>query len=182
MVSERLVPERFPELPIIGILHDFLKNKGPLLRLDELAPIRLLSADVDQLGTDLGSTGVEVVGLLATTRRSVGIMLLSGKSGQTALEREEIELRLRALGLEVSTIQRAPTFVRLRVADEQETVVLDLDARTARRGDGPVRDGGSRINQLNRETPWRSESWVLPVAARRPWRSTLARTIASPGS
>jgi serine phosphatase RsbU (regulator of sigma subunit) len=86
-------PKTLPtELPIIGILHDFLKNKGPLLRLDELAPIRLLSADVDQLGTDLGSTGVEVVGLLATTRRSVGIMLLSGKSGQTAVEREEIEL------------------------------------------------------------------------------------------
>jgi len=86
-------PEDLPaELPIIGILHEFLKNKGPLLRMDELAPIRLLSADVDQLGMDLSSTGIEVVGLLATTRRSVGIMVLSGKSGQTALEREEIEL------------------------------------------------------------------------------------------
>jgi serine phosphatase RsbU (regulator of sigma subunit) len=80
------------ELPVIGILHDFLKNKGPLLRMDELAPIRLLSGRVDQLGAELTDDGVEVVGLLATTRRSVGIMLLSGKSGQTALEREEIEL------------------------------------------------------------------------------------------
>jgi serine phosphatase RsbU (regulator of sigma subunit) len=60
--------------------------------MDELAPIRLLSAEVDRLGDDLGFVGVEVVGLLATTRRSVGIMLLSGKRGQTALEREEIEL------------------------------------------------------------------------------------------
>ena len=86
-------PTELPaELPVIGILHDFLKNKGPLLRIDELAPIRLLSAEVEQLGDELGSTGVEVVGLLATTRRSVGIMLLSGKSGQTALEREEIDL------------------------------------------------------------------------------------------
>ncbi len=80
------------ELPVVGILHDFLKNKGPLLRIDELAPIRLLSAEVEHLGDELGSAGVEVVGLLSTTRRSVGIMLLSGKSGQTALEREEIDL------------------------------------------------------------------------------------------
>jgi len=86
-------PPRLPdELPIIPVLYDYLKNKGPLLRLDELAPIRLLAADVDRLGESLGSTGVEVVGLLATTRRSVGIILLSGKSGQTAFEREEFEL------------------------------------------------------------------------------------------
>jgi len=80
------------ELPIIGILHDFLKNKGPLLRMDELAPIRLLSAEVEQLGDELGAVGVEIVGLLATKRRSVGFMLLSGKRGQTALEREELDL------------------------------------------------------------------------------------------
>jgi serine phosphatase RsbU (regulator of sigma subunit) len=86
-------PTRLPdELPIINILHDYLKRKGPLLRLGELAPIRLLSAEVERLGDELGADGVEVVGLLATTRRSVGVMLLSGKRGQTALEREEIDL------------------------------------------------------------------------------------------
>jgi serine phosphatase RsbU (regulator of sigma subunit) len=86
-------PQELPaEVPIIGILHDFLKSKGPLLRMDELAPIRLLSGDTDELGSRLSSAGVEVVGLLATTRRSVGVMMLSGKTGQTALEREEIEL------------------------------------------------------------------------------------------
>jgi serine phosphatase RsbU (regulator of sigma subunit) len=84
-------PELPNELPIIGILHDYLKQKGPLLRMDELAPIRLLSADVDRLGCELGAAGVEVVGLLATTRRSVGIILLSGKSG-TAFEREELDV------------------------------------------------------------------------------------------
>ena len=90
-------PARLPaELPILGILHDFLKSKGPLLRMDELAPIRLLSADVEQLGDELGGAGVEIVGLLATKRRSVGIILLSGKSGQTTLERDEID-RLRDL-------------------------------------------------------------------------------------
>lgn len=85
-------PSELPEeLPVIGVLHDFLKQKGPLLRMDELAPIRLLSSDVDRLGCDLGTVGVEVVGLLATTRRSVGIILLSGKSG-TVLEREELDV------------------------------------------------------------------------------------------
>jgi serine phosphatase RsbU (regulator of sigma subunit) len=90
-------PTKLPEeLPILGILHDFLRNKGPLLRMDELAPIRLLSAEVELLGDELGATGVEVVGLLATKRRSVGIILLSGKRGRTALEHEEID-RLRDL-------------------------------------------------------------------------------------
>ncbi len=92
-LERRAGPEMLPEeLPIIGVLHDYLKAKGPLLRMSELAPIRLLSVDVDRLGAELNRAGVEVVGLLATTRRSVGIMLLSGKRGQTALEREEIEL------------------------------------------------------------------------------------------
>jgi len=90
-------PTELPaELPILGILHDYLRKGGPLLRMDELAPIRLLSAEVEQLGSELGAAGVEVVGLLATKRRSVGITLLSGKRGQTALEREEID-RLRDL-------------------------------------------------------------------------------------
>ncbi|MCU0304672.1 MAG: SpoIIE family protein phosphatase [Thermoanaerobaculales bacterium] len=86
-------PDDLPvELPVIGILHDFLKSKGPLVRMDALAPIRLLSGEVDRLGDELDAKGVEVVGLMATTRRSVGVILLSGKRGQTALEREEIEL------------------------------------------------------------------------------------------
>ncbi len=92
-LSRRAGPTSLPsELPVIRVLHDYLKTKGPLLRMGELAPIRLLSAEVDQLGDSLGRAGVEVVGLLATTRRSVGVMLLSGKRGQTTLEREEIEL------------------------------------------------------------------------------------------
>ncbi|HSL18845.1 MAG TPA: SpoIIE family protein phosphatase [Methylomirabilota bacterium] len=86
-------PHELPaELPVVGVLQGFLKQKGPLVRLDELAPIRLLSVEADRLGDELASAGVETVGLLATTRRSVGVMLLSGKSGRTALEPEEIEL------------------------------------------------------------------------------------------
>jgi serine phosphatase RsbU (regulator of sigma subunit) len=86
-------PESLPEeLPIIGILHDQLKRQGSLVRLDELAPLRLLSPEVEALSTKLGAAGVELAGLLATTRRSVGVILLSGKAGQTAFEKEELQL------------------------------------------------------------------------------------------
>jgi serine phosphatase RsbU (regulator of sigma subunit) len=80
------------ELPIIGILHDQLKRQGSLVRLDELAPLRLLSPEVEMLSSKLGAAGVELAGLLATTRRSVGVILLSGKAGQTAFEKEELQL------------------------------------------------------------------------------------------
>jgi serine phosphatase RsbU (regulator of sigma subunit) len=80
------------ELPVIGILHDQLKRQGSLVRLDELAPLRLLSPEVEALSSKLGASGVELAGLLATTRRSVGVILLSGKTGQTAFEKEELQL------------------------------------------------------------------------------------------
>jgi serine phosphatase RsbU (regulator of sigma subunit) len=93
----RLVRQEGPadlaeELPIIGILHDQLKRQGSLVRLEDLAPLRLLSKDVESFASGLGSAGVELVGLLATTRRAVGVILLSGKAGQTAFEKEELQL------------------------------------------------------------------------------------------
>jgi serine phosphatase RsbU (regulator of sigma subunit) len=103
-------PASLPEeLPIIGILHDQLKRKGALVRIDELAPLRLLSPEVDRLSKSLSEADVELVGLLATTRRSVGVILISGKAGQTAFETEELQL-LRGLlnqasiALETSTL------------------------------------------------------------------------------
>jgi sigma-B regulation protein RsbU (phosphoserine phosphatase) len=95
--EDRLVrqagPEALPEeLPVIGILHDQLKRQGSLVRLEELAPLRLLSPDVEDLSSKLTKAGVELVGLVATTRRAVGLILLSGKAGQTAFEKEELQL------------------------------------------------------------------------------------------
>jgi sigma-B regulation protein RsbU (phosphoserine phosphatase) len=98
LVSDRKLlrqagPESLPEeLPIIGILHDQLKRQGSLVKLDELAPLRLLSPEVEMLSSTLGAARVELAGLLATTRRSVGVILLSGKAGQTAFEKEELQL------------------------------------------------------------------------------------------
>jgi serine phosphatase RsbU (regulator of sigma subunit) len=98
LVSDRKLlrqagPDSLPEeLPIIGILHDQLKRQGSLVRLDDLAPLRLLSPEVESLSSSLGAVGVELAGLLATTRRSVGVILLSGKAGQTGFEKEELQL------------------------------------------------------------------------------------------
>lgn len=135
-------PTRLPdELPVIRVLHEFLKGKGPLLRMDELAPIRLLSGEADTLSERLVGAGVEVVGLLATTRRSVGIILLSGKSGQTAFEREEIEL-LRGLlnqasiALETSLLlderaRRAELERELKIAASIQSSLLPRDVEAA---------------------------------------------------
>ena len=95
--GEHLVRQAGPadlpdELPIIGILHDQLKRQGSLVRLEDLAPLRLLSPAVERFASGLGAAGVELVGLLATTRRAVGVILLSGKAGQTAFEKEELQL------------------------------------------------------------------------------------------
>ncbi len=83
------LPERLPRLPV---LHRHLKRHGSLLRLEGLAPLRLLSEPVDRMTEGLATAGVEMVGLLATRRRTVGLILLSGTSGQTILEQEEEDL------------------------------------------------------------------------------------------
>lgn len=97
VAGDRLVRQEGPpslpdELPVIGILHEQLKRRGSLVRIDELAPLRLLSPEVERFAAVLGAAGVELAGLLATTRRAVGVILLSGKTGQTAFEREELQL------------------------------------------------------------------------------------------
>jgi serine phosphatase RsbU (regulator of sigma subunit) len=95
--GDRLVrvagPVELPlQMPSLNILYDHLKRHGSLVRLDELAPLRLLSTEVDRLSERLGGAGVEVVGVLATTRRTVGLMVLSGTTGQTTLEQDEVQL------------------------------------------------------------------------------------------
>ncbi len=95
--GDRLVRVAGPvELPLqlanLNILYDHLKRHASLVRLDDLAPLRLLSRDVDQLADRLGGAGVEVIGVLATTRRTVGIMVLSGTTRQTTLEQDETQL------------------------------------------------------------------------------------------
>jgi serine phosphatase RsbU (regulator of sigma subunit) len=86
-------PSELPEeLPSLRMVYEHLQRKGALVRMDELAPLRLISSDADRFGEELVSSGVEVIGLVASTRRSVGLMVLSGTTGQTTLEHEELQL------------------------------------------------------------------------------------------
>ncbi len=86
-------PDALPEkLPSLSMVYDHLQRKGSLVRLDELAPLRLISTAADQFGEELAKARVEVIGLVASTRRSVGLMMLSGTTGQTTLEQEELQL------------------------------------------------------------------------------------------
>lgn len=90
-------PEKVPsKLPANNLLFRHLKSHSSLLRTRDLAPIRLLSSQLDEFGDILARNEVEMVGLLASTRRDVGLMLLSDSAGQTRLEEEEEEL-LRSL-------------------------------------------------------------------------------------
>jgi serine phosphatase RsbU (regulator of sigma subunit) len=103
-------PDDLPdELPQIDALIEHVRRRGTLVRLDDLAPMRLLSETVDRLADDLDARGVDAIGLLATRRRIVGLVLLSEKAGQTALEREEAELlegllRQASIALETSVL------------------------------------------------------------------------------
>lgn len=86
-------PAELPaELPSLPILYDHLRRQGSLVRVDALAPLRLLSREVHEIGAELAAAKVEVIGLLASTRRTVGLMVLSGTTGQTTLEQEELDL------------------------------------------------------------------------------------------
>jgi len=100
MAGPGTLPE---ELPSLNVLHRHLKRNGSLLRLEHLAPLRLLSAEIDRLGNKLAEARVETIGLLATTRRTVGLILLSGTAGQTVLEKEEEDL-LRSLFHQASLV------------------------------------------------------------------------------
>jgi serine phosphatase RsbU (regulator of sigma subunit) len=98
-------PSALPDaLPRLTILDRHLKRHGSLLRVEDMAPLRLLSVAVDDLCRELSDAGVDIVGLLATTRRTVGLILLSGTSTQTrVLEHDEEDL-LRSLFHQASLV------------------------------------------------------------------------------
>jgi len=86
-------PDALPdELEMPGALRRHLERRGSLSRLDDLSLLRLRAPAVDRLASRLAEAGVEVVGTLDSTRRRVGMVLLSEKASRVALESEELEL------------------------------------------------------------------------------------------
>ncbi|MCP4899123.1 MAG: SpoIIE family protein phosphatase [bacterium] len=83
------LPESIEDLPMVA---DHLQRRGSMMRLDDFAPLRLISHEADHFCSQMSGAGAEVVGLLATPRRTIGMVVLSGKTGQISLEREELDL------------------------------------------------------------------------------------------
>jgi len=80
------------ELPRIPALHEELRRRGSLARLERLGDRTGDLGELGELVRALARAGVEVVGDLSSPRRWIGIVLLSGKSSQMAFEREELDL------------------------------------------------------------------------------------------
>jgi len=98
-----------PHLPVLPELQRLLQRRARLTRLDQLGTLPLRSQAVAELMEELSREGVEVLGDLASRRRHIGLVLLSGKMGQIALEKEELILlqqllQQAALALETSLL------------------------------------------------------------------------------
>jgi serine phosphatase RsbU (regulator of sigma subunit) len=120
-LRRRAGPESLPEtLTNISVVRDFLHRQGGLVRLSQLAPLQLISPQVERLGKTLGEVGVDMIGLLASPRRTIGVVLLSGTTGQTTLEHDEFEL-LRGL------LHQASIALETNILLEERTRRAELD-------------------------------------------------------
>lgn len=130
-----------PHLPLLPELQRLLQRRARLTRLDQLGTLPLRSQAVAELVEELSREGVEVLGDLASRRRHIGMVLLSGKVGQIALEREELRLlqqllQQAALALETSLLldertQRAELEREMEIAATIQAQLLPSELRFA---------------------------------------------------
>jgi serine phosphatase RsbU (regulator of sigma subunit) len=86
-------PAKLPAvLDLPEALERHLSRRGAMARLDDLNLVRLKAAAADRLSAELDDRGVEVLGLLASSRGRLGLLLLSQKTSRVAVEPEELEL------------------------------------------------------------------------------------------
>jgi len=88
---------------------DHVKRRGGLVSLDQLASLEMLSEEIERSDSRLRLAGAEYVGVLATPRRSIGVVVLSGTSGQMELEPDDLRLvrgllQQASIALETSTL------------------------------------------------------------------------------
>jgi len=81
-----------PFLPLLPALHQHLDSHKGLVRLEDLEPLAARSPILANLLDALSAADVKMVGDLASPRRRVGLVLLSGKIGQLSLEKGELDL------------------------------------------------------------------------------------------
>ncbi len=103
-------PESLPEeLPLVADLQHYLQRRAAITRVGQLGTLSLRSREVGDLVDELQTAGVEAVGNLASSRRFLGMVLLSAKTSRIHLEREELDLlqgllQQAALALETSQL------------------------------------------------------------------------------
>jgi serine phosphatase RsbU (regulator of sigma subunit) len=87
-------PSSLPSrIPLLQGFYRQVQSYTSLTRLEDLTTLRLSTPAVRHLVESLAEQGVEVLGDLASTRRRIGLVLLSGRTGG-AMPLEEEELRL----------------------------------------------------------------------------------------
>ncbi len=135
-------PEQLPEtLPVLPELERHLQRRGKLTRLDQLGALPLRSREVATLVEQLAAERVEFFGNLASRRRHIGMVVLAGKKGQIAFEREELELLERllhqaALALETSMLldertQKAELEREMEIAATIQSQLLPAELKFA---------------------------------------------------
>jgi serine phosphatase RsbU (regulator of sigma subunit) len=86
-------PDRLPEtLELPPGVYRQLRRGATLARIEALRSLRPAAPEAGDLLAELEELGVEVVAALASSRRRIGLAMLSGKTGQTTLELEELDL------------------------------------------------------------------------------------------
>ncbi len=80
------------DLPVVADLQGLLRRRASITRLSQIGTLALRSQPVHQILAQLEDSGVVAVADLATRRRHIGMVLLSGKRDRLALEREELDL------------------------------------------------------------------------------------------
>ena len=86
-------PEELPaEIPALPALMEQLHHHDRLVRMDRLGAVELRSREASRWLRRIADRGVEVLGYLRSSRREIGLVLLSGKTSQLVLEEEDLAL------------------------------------------------------------------------------------------
>jgi sigma-B regulation protein RsbU (phosphoserine phosphatase) len=131
------------QLPLPPELHDALAAREEPVRLCDLPRLARGAAGVEELVELLDPAGVELVAGLASQRRRIGVVLLSGASGQLTLGSEELQLlgslfNQAAIALETSRLvsERTRQAELERELEIASSVQSELLPRVLRFGDG----------------------------------------------